>query len=78
MQIGRRVQRLERARHAAQRQIRKGRFEVPDVNIQEDMRMNLDARYEVPISRNDPVNVYNFVRAQRGDPAIMVSLPFEL
>jgi hypothetical protein len=78
MQIKRRIQRLERARHAAQQQRRKGRFEVPDINIQEDMCMNLDARYEVPISRNDPVNIYNFVRAHGGDPAITVSLSFEL
>jgi hypothetical protein len=69
MQIGRRIQRLERARHAHQ---------ITDVITQEDTRMNLDARYEVPNTRNDPVNIYNFVRAHRGDPAIMVSLPFEL
>jgi hypothetical protein len=41
----------------------------------EAMSMNLDARYEVPTYRNDPVNVYNFVRTHREDPAIVVGLP---
>jgi hypothetical protein len=80
MQIGKRIQRLERARLAAEWQRKKRRTEAPlDVNIQEaTTRTNLDARYEVPITCNDRVNIYNFVRAHRGDPAITVSLPFEL
>jgi len=79
MQIGRRVRRLERAQVAADRQTIKTRTEMPDVNIESDegMGTNLDARYEVPNSRTDPVNIYSFVRAHRGDPAIRVRLPSE-
>jgi hypothetical protein len=84
MQIGKRIQRLERARFAAERQRMKTkrrsevRRQVPDIDIHEAMCMNLDARYEIPISQKDPVNIYSFVHAHHGDPAIMVSLLFEL
>jgi hypothetical protein len=76
MQIGKRIQRLERAQLAAERRrmTRRSESGMPDVNISEGMHMNLDARYEVSISRNNPVNIYNFVRAHHGDPAITVSL----
>lgn len=40
--------------------------------------MNLDARYEVSVSRNDHVDIFKFVRAHSEDPAIKVSFPFEL
>lgn len=40
--------------------------------------MNLDARYDIPKYRNDPVNIFNFVRAHGEDPAIAVGLPFDL
>ena len=76
MQIGKRVRRLERAQDAADRQRIKTRTEMPDVNIESDecMAMNLDARYEVPNLRTDPVDLYSFVREHRGDPAIKVRL----
>lgn len=77
MQIGKRIRRLERAQLSAERQ-RKKRRPGPDIDIQEGMRMNLDARYEVPLYRNDPVNIYNFVRTHQGDPAIKVSFPLIL
>jgi hypothetical protein len=80
MQIGRRVRRLERAQVAADRQSIKKRSEIPDVNadLDEAMGMNLDARYDIPKNRNDPVDIYSFVRAHQGDPAIKVCVPFEL
>jgi hypothetical protein len=80
MQLGRRVRRLERAQLAADRQRIKKQTEMRDVNIDSDehMGMNLDARYEVPYSRNDPVNIYSFVHAHHGDPAITVCLSFDL
>lgn len=80
MQLGRRVRRLERAQLAADRQRIKKRTEIPDTNKASDegMDMNLDARYEVPNSRNNPVNMYSFVREHQGDPAITVCLAFEL
>jgi len=78
MQIGKRIQRLERARLAAEKQRMRRRTETPDIDIHEGVHKNLDARYDVAMSRNDPVNIYNFVRAHRGDPAITVRLPFQL
>jgi hypothetical protein len=51
---------------------------VPDIDIDEGMHMNLDTRYEVPNSWKDTVNIYSFVRTHREDPAITVSLLFEL
>ena len=77
MQIGKRIRRLERAQHAAEYQRMKSRSEIPDVNRHEGMHMNLDARYEIPIARNNHINIYNFLRTHRGDPAITVSLPFQ-
>lgn len=38
----------------------------------------LDARYELPNYRNDPINIYNFVHAHQGDLAMAVCLPFDL
>jgi hypothetical protein len=77
-----RIQRLERAQLAAERQRMKSRSGSIDVDIHdsdsEGIRMNLDVRYEIPMSRKAPVNLYNFVRAHRRDPAIDVSHPFEL
>jgi hypothetical protein len=63
MQIGKRVRWLERAELARERQ-RMGR--------------NLNTRYDVPNSQNDRVNIYSFVSAHQGDPAIAVCLPFQL
>lgn len=75
-QIGNRVQRLERARLAAEQGKKKRGSEMPDINTHEGpgVHMNIDARYALPTSRNRPVNIYNFVRTHRGDPALTVSL----
>jgi hypothetical protein len=56
----------------------KRQFKVPDIGIDEGMRMNLDACYEVPNSQKDPVNIYRFVHMHCRDPEITVSLLFEL
>ena len=78
-QIGKRIRRLERAQLSSklQRMKMKGRSKVPDIDIDEGMHMNLDTRYKVPNSWKDTVNIYNFVRTHREDPAITVSLLFE-
>jgi hypothetical protein len=76
MQIGNRVRRLERARLAADRKRIKRLSDMPVSDEHTDM--NLETRYELPNSRNNPVNIYNFVRAHHGDPATAaVCLPFE-
>jgi hypothetical protein len=69
MQIGRRVQRLERAQHAADRQTKR-KYGIND----EGMGKNLDAHYDVPSYRNEAVNIYNFVRTHHEDPAVLVRL----
>jgi hypothetical protein len=66
MQIAKRILRLERAERAAENPGR--RMKGP---------INLDTRYEVPTSRNNHTNIYNFLRERKGDPAIAVSFPFE-
>jgi len=40
-------------------------------------RINLDASYSVPKTRNDPINIFKFVNTHPDDPAITVSLRFE-
>jgi hypothetical protein len=42
------------------------------------MGTNLNAHYDMPKNRNNHENLFNFVRAHHGDPAIMVCLPVEL
>ena len=78
VQIGKHIRQLERAQHAAELQRMKCRSEMPAIDIHEGMRMDLDTCYEIPITRNKSVNIYNFLRVHHGDPAITVSLPFEL
>jgi hypothetical protein len=76
MQIGRRVRRLERARLAAHRQ-RMGDSEMSNINVDSDagMGINPDARYEVPNFQRDAFNIYSFLHAHKGDPAITVCPP---
>lgn len=68
-QIGRSVQRLERAKLNADQ-----RNNTDD--LAEDL--GLDARYCIPNSQSNSVNIFNFVREHSGDPAIRVRLPFDL
>ena len=77
MQIGRRIRRLERAQHAADRDRMKTRSGI-NIDSDEGVGKNLDARYEVPIYRNDPISIFKYVRAHREDPAIAVCILFEL
>lgn len=38
--------------------------------------LNLDVRYQVSSTRNDPVNLYAYVRDNRDDPAFKVCPSF--
>jgi hypothetical protein len=42
-------------------------------NIDQDS--DLDKRYDMSSSRNDPVNIYSFVRENQGDPAFSAFIP---
>jgi hypothetical protein len=65
-QIGKRVRQLEQAQVAAEQ--RKIKNSMDDI-----IEINLDTRYQVSNSRNDPINIYAYVYANRGDPAFSVS-----
>jgi len=75
MQIGRHVQRLERAQLAAEQQRQKNKDETPGVSTDDSIDQNLDVRYQILDSRNDPVDIYAYVCANLGDPALSVCLP---
>jgi len=77
MQIGKRVTRLENAQLAMERQNKKAQHKT-GVSTDDNMELNLDVRYQISNSRNDPVNLYTFVRKNREDPAFSVSLSFEI
>jgi len=79
MQIGKHIWQLECARLAANQLKTNTKSEMPNVDICGDgMRINLNVHYEISNSWNDAVNIYNFICSHRSDPAIMVSLTFEL
>jgi hypothetical protein len=67
-QIGKRVRRLEQAR-VARKQLK-----IKN-NMNDNIKINLDARYQVSNTRNDPVDMYGYVHANKGDPAFSVSVP---
>jgi hypothetical protein len=80
MQIGRRVQRLERAQ-LAERQKMKAQSEMPRVSMDDSLEPNLDDRYQISNSQKDLVNIYTYVYENRNDPAFTVrsvSLSFSL
>jgi hypothetical protein len=67
-QIGKRVRRLEQAQVATERlKIKTG--------MNDNIEINLDTRYQVSNARNDPVDIYAYVYANKGDPAFSVSVP---
>jgi hypothetical protein len=45
------------------------------VSIEENTDLNLDKRYHMSNSRNDPVDLYSFVRGNQDDPAFKAFIP---
>jgi hypothetical protein len=78
LQIGRRIRRLERAQNAADRDRMKRRSGINVDSDEGGVAINLDARYEVPINRKDPISIFKFVREHREDPTIAVCMLFKL
>ena len=75
MQIGRRVRRLERAQLSTEQQKVKEQSEIPR---DDNLGPNLDEHYQISNARNDPVNIYTYIYANRNDPAFTVcSLSYE-
>jgi hypothetical protein len=69
-QIGRHVRRLEQAQVAEEQLKMK-----TGIDDSIGLEINLDARYQISYSRNDPVDVYAYVHANKGDPAFSVCVP---
>jgi hypothetical protein len=78
LQIGRRIQWLERAQNAADRDRMKRRSGINVDSDEGGVAINLDACYEVPINRKDPISIFKFVHEHREDPAIAVCILFKL
>ena len=45
------------------------------VNIEENTDQYLNERYHMSNSRNDPINIYSFVRKNQGDPVFKAFIP---
>ena len=71
-QIGQHVRRLERAQRAADQNKADNSDDLngPGMMVQ-------DIHHQISKSRNDPLNIYSYVRANEGDPALMVCRAFE-
>lgn len=72
-QIGKHVRRLEQAQVAAEQL--KIKTQTDMTQNDDSIEINLDTRYQLSHSRNDPVDIYAYVRTNRGDPALSVSEP---
>lgn len=68
-QIGHHVQRLERAKLAADRQ---RQCEAQTISDNDDIGSDLGAHYQISKSRKDPVSLSSYVHANHGDPAFNV------
>lgn len=79
-QIGKRIRRLERAQLAFERRRLRSRSEAHELEVSvedvADSEQNLDVRYQISNSKNDPLDIYSFVRANRDDPATKVRFLF--
>ena len=72
-QIGRHVRRLEHAQHAAAEQ---NKLDISEF-LNESTGLDPDVHHHISKSQKDPVNIYSYVYANRGDPAFMVCCTFE-
>ena len=55
---------------------KKVQHEMQGVSVDETMELNLDVRYQISNTRNNPVNIYAYVRENRDDPAFSVCFSF--
>jgi hypothetical protein len=65
------MRRLERAQLAADRHRLKMQSETQGVSVEE----NLEKRYHMSNSRNDPVDLYSYVHKNQADPAFNAFIP---
>ena len=77
MQIGQRVCRMERAQVAAELHEKKAQHEEHGVSTHDSIELNLDRRYQISNTQNDPVDLYTYVCENQDDLAFSVSLSFE-
>jgi hypothetical protein len=71
-QIGRHVRQLERARCLAEQD----KLDVGK-SLNEDMEQDINVHHHIAKSQKDPMNIYSYIYANRGDPAFMVCYTFE-
>ena len=76
MQIGKRVSRIEQAQLATEQQKRVAQQEVQGVGTDDNMELNPGAHYQISNTRNDPVDLYTYVRENQDNPAFSVSHSF--
>lgn len=69
MQIGKRVQLLERAHLAAKRWKLKKKSRSNLINDEEALEKDLYVRYQILHSKNDPVDIWSYIRTNQVDPA---------
>jgi len=77
MQIGKRVSRIEQAQLAAEQWKKDAQHEAQGVGADNSMELNPGAHYQISNTRNDPVDLYTYVRKNQDDPAFRVSVPFQ-
>ena len=75
MQIGKRVNRIEGAQLAAEHEKDKSQREK-GASIDDGMTLNFKTHCQISNTRNDPVDIYTYVRENQADPAFSVSPPF--
>ena len=77
MQIGKRVSCMEQAQLAMEQQGTNAQHENQEVDADDGMELNLDARYQISNTRNDAVDLYTYVRENIDDPVLSISIYFE-
>jgi len=63
---------LEHAQLATEQQKMKAQSEMPGVSMDDNLDLNLDEHYQISNSRNDLVNIYTYIYANRNDPAFTI------
>ena len=72
MQISKHVQCLEWAQLAPEHQKLKEKSRPNLINDEEVLEKDLDVRYQISHSKNDPVDIWSYIRTNQGDSAFKV------
>lgn len=72
-QIGKHVWRLEKAQLAAGCRKLKEKAKHNQINDDEGLKKDLDIRYQILHSKNDPVDICSYIQTNQGNPVFKVS-----